>query len=294
MFTNTFPPGAVMPLYSEHDRIFRKLVPSVAKLSYNPVVKIAGNAIARMLARPFPDLRDLPPNHLCIRIGAGNRIFNSHVNFIQAGNELWLTFLSRKYCTSNSDVVELGCGCGRLARPLRNPPWSPWFEGTYVGIDIDSEMIEYCRNNFPAERFQFILSSHKSKTYSRGNSCTESNTALDVSIAAPESKDFVYSLSLYSHLLEIEVVDYLNETYRILKGDGIMYMTFFCVEHLELGGRWTFKHRRGNAYVESPRYPEAAVAYHEAFMTEVITNCGFREITITPRSNAPSELVARK
>ena len=102
-----------MPLYSKHDRIFRKLVPSVAKLSYNPVMKIAGNAIAGMLARPFPDLRNLPPNHLCIRIGAGNQLFNSHINFIQAGNELWLTFLARKYCTSNSDVVELGCGCGQ-------------------------------------------------------------------------------------------------------------------------------------------------------------------------------------
>ncbi len=283
-----------MPRYSKHDRIFRQLVPSVAKLSYNPVVKTAGNAIAWILALPFPDLRDLPPNHLRIRIGAGNRIFNGHVNFIRDGNELWLLFLSRKYCTSNSDVVELGCGCGRVARPLRDPPWSPWFEGTYVGVDIDNEMIEYCRNNFPAGRFQFILSPHNSKTYSQDNSCATSITAFELTIAPPGSKDFVYSLSLYSHLLEAEVVDYLRETYRILRDDGIMYMTFFCIEHVELGRRWTFQHRRGNAYVESTRYPEAAVAYHEAFMTKLVANCGFQEVTVTPRGNAPSELVARK
>jgi SAM-dependent methyltransferase len=105
----------------------------------------------------------MPPNHLRIRIGAGNRIFNGHIDFIRDGNELWLMFLSHKYCTSNSDVVELGCGCGRLARPLRDPRWNPWFEGTYVGVDIDEEMIAYCRNNFPAERFKFILSPDKSK-----------------------------------------------------------------------------------------------------------------------------------
>ena len=133
IFTNRFSPGAVMPRYSKHDRIFRKLVPSVAKLSYNPVVKIAGNAIAWILALPFPDLRDLPPNHLRIRIGTGNRIFNGHVNFIRDGNELWLMFLSRKYCTSNSDVVELGCGCGRLTRPLRDPPWNPLVRGYLCG-----------------------------------------------------------------------------------------------------------------------------------------------------------------
>jgi SAM-dependent methyltransferase len=283
-----------MSVYSKHDRVFRKLVPSVAKLSYNPVVKIAGNAIARMLARPFPDLQDLPPNHLRIRVGTGNRILNGHIDFIRAGNELWLTFLSRKYCTSGSDVVELGCGCGRLARPLRDPPWSPWFEGTYVGVDIDAEMIEYCRNNFPAGGFEFILSPHKSKTYSPKSSCTTSNAAFDLAIAAPESKDFVYSLSLFTHLLEVEALDYLQEAYRILRAGGLMYMTFFCIDHVELGRRWTFEHHRGNAYVENMRYPEAAVAYHEAFMTELVTNCGFREISVTPRGNAPSELVARK
>ena len=284
-----------MAVYSKHDLIFRRFVPSVAKISYNPFVKIAGNAIARVLARPFPELRDLPPNHLRIRIGTGNRIFNGHINFIQASYHCWLTFLSRKYCTSSSDVVEFGCGCGRIARALRDPPWDRWFEGTYVGVDVDSEMIEYCRNNFPAERFEFILSPHKSATYSSNNLCVTSETALDLAIAAPESKDFVYSISLFSHLLETQVLDYLRETYRILRAGGIMYMTFFCIEYVELGRRWTFQHRRGNAYVESERYPEAAVAYHEAFMTELATNCGFREAKVAPRVGiTQSELVARK
>ena len=63
---------------------------------------------------------------------------------------------------------------------------------------------------------------------------------------------------------------------------------------MELGRRWTFEHRRGNAYVESPRYPEAAVAYHEAFMTELARNYGFREIIVGPQGGAQSELVPRK
>jgi SAM-dependent methyltransferase len=264
-----------MALYSKHDRTYRKLVPSVARLSYNPVVKIAGDAIARMLALPFPELRDLPPNHLRIRVGAG-----------------WLVVLSQKYCTSSSDVVELGCGCGRIARALKDPWWDPWFKGTYVGVDIDQEMIEYCRNNFPAPCFQFVLSPHKSVTYSSNKSCAVRETADNLTIADPESKDFVYSFSLFTHLLETEVLDYLQETYRTLRIDGIMYMTFFCMEHVELGRRWTFQHQRGNAYVESLRYPEAAVAYHEVFMTEAVRSCGFREVTVL--KGAPSTLVARK
>jgi len=268
-------------------------MPSMAAASYNPVVKIAGDVIARMLAWPFPELRDLPPNHLCIRVGSGNRIVNGHFNFIQTGNHCWLNFLSREYCTSKSDVVELGCGCGRLARPLRDPPWDPWFEGTYVGVDIDREMIEYCRSNFPADRFQFILSPHRSSTYSANNLHGSQEPTSKFVIADEQSKDYVYSLSLYSHLLEKEVVEYMRESHRILRINGIMFMTFFCIDHVELGGRWTFRHRCGNAYIESAQYPEAAVAYHEAFMVDFAKSVGFREVTVAPRKGQ-SELVALK
>jgi SAM-dependent methyltransferase len=283
----------VLGFYSKYDQVLSKFVPSLAVVSYNSFVKRAGDAIARMLAWPFPEFRDLPPNHLCIRVGSGNRIFNGHSIFIQAGNQMWFTFLSRKYCTSKSDVVELGCGCGRIARPLRDPRWDPWFQGTYVGVDIDNEMIEYCRSNFPESRFQFILSPHRSTTYSPGNLHDAQETSSELFIADEQSKDFIYSLSLYSHLLEAEVIEYIRKSYRILRTNGIMFLTFFCIEHVELGGRWTFRHRRGNAYIESTRYPEAAVAYHEAFLIDVAKKCGFREVTVAPKKGQ-SELVALK
>ena len=70
-------------------------------------------------------------------------------------------------------------------------------------------------------------------------------------------------------------------------------MNFFCLEHVELGNRWTFRHRRGNAYIENPQYPEAAVAYHEAFITKLAIDCGFREVAVRSKGIA-TELVARK
>ena len=280
--------------YSKYDHIWRSFVPSLAKVSYNPLAKIAGDNIAKLLAWPFPELKHLPPNHLRIRTGTGNRLFNGHITFIQGGNEMWLKFLSRKYCTSNSDVVELGCGCGRIARPLKDAPWDPWFQGTYIGFDIDHEMIEYCRSNFPEERFQFVLSPHKSTVYSFGKSHDGPvPTHSKFFIADEESKDFVYSLSLYSHLLETETIEYVEQSYRLLRPNGIMYMTFFCIEHVELGGRWSFRHRCGNAFIESARFPEAAVAYHEAFMVDLAKKCGFREVTVFPGAGQ-SELVALK
>jgi SAM-dependent methyltransferase len=279
----------VVAFYSRYDRIFRKFVPSVAKVSYNPVFAKIGDAVSGALALPFPELRDLPSNHLRIRIGAGNRLFNEHVMFIETGSRCWLTFLSRSYCTASSDVVELGCGCGRVARALKQD----WFRGTYVGVDIDTEMLEYCRQNFPEDRFEFVLSPHRSATYSRENSNDIEDIFHKPIFGEKNSKDFVYSISLYSHLLEKQFVEYLRETHRILKPNGMVYLTFFCINDVELGGRWTFRHGHGNAYVENLRFPEAAVAYEKAFVTEVAKNIGFSEVSIIS-GNGQSELITRK
>ena len=228
--------------YSSLDRLYRKLFPSVATLSYNPLVRVVGDALSYLLALPFSELRRLPPNHLRIRIGVENRIINNHIHFLEMGSSFWLSFFSHQYCTYKSDVVELGCGCGRIAYPLLGN----WFEGTYLGVDIDREMIEYCQRRFPNERFRFVLSPHKSKTYSADGFSLNSERGSDLLVAEASSKDFVYSVSLYSHLLEKEVSEYLCETYRMLRTNGYMYMTFFCLEHVELGRRWTFTHRERN------------------------------------------------
>ena len=112
-------------------------------------------------------------------------------------------------------------------------------------------------------------------------------------IGEAESKDFVYSISLYSHLLEKQLDEYLRETFRLLRRGGLMYLTFFCMEHVKLGNRWTFSDRRGNSYIEDERYPEAAVAYREGYIQELVKQIGFREVSVIPR-DIQSALVARK
>jgi hypothetical protein len=61
------------------------------------------------------------------------------------------------------------------------------------------------------------------------------------------------------------------------------YKTFFCVDHPRagLGGRFTFAHPMGQPDVESLKYPEAAVAYEEAFCSVRWARSG----SATPRSS---------
>jgi SAM-dependent methyltransferase len=257
-------------------------------MSYNPVVKVVGDAFSNIVSLPFTELHNLPPNHLRIRIGVGNRILANQVHFLQMGSGIWHYFLSRQYCKFNSDIVELGCGCGRIAYPLKGD----WFEGTYVGVDIDQEMVDYCRQHFPKKQFGFVLSRHKSETYSSGSKMMP-KAQEECEIGDGDSKDFVYSISLYSHLLEREFEEYLRETFRLLRPGGLMYLTFFCLDHVKLGNRWTFLHRKGNSYIEDLKYPEAAVAYRRDYVQELVSRIGFREVSILPR-DIQSALLARK
>ncbi len=49
-------------------------------------------------------------------------------------------------------------------------------------------------------------------------------------------------------------------------------MTLFVMDYIRprLGARWHFSHKKGPAYVESLRYPEAAVAYDESTIEAVL------------------------
>jgi SAM-dependent methyltransferase len=186
-------------------------------------------------------------------------------------------------CHLDSTIVDVGCGCGRYAQFLRDYRYkSETFTGRYVGIDVDQEMLDWCSKNFDGERFKFHRSAHASKAYrAEGNGSPYYELPL-----ADGSADFVFSTSLFTHLLENEVINYCREAWRVLKPGGHMVMYFFSMDNPPptFGDRHTFKFQVGNAFVESTAVPEAAVAYREAFMLSAAHQGGFRaaEVKVAP------------
>ena len=187
-----------------------------------------------------------------------------------------------------------GCGCGHYAHYLRDYRFeSEMFSGKYIGIDIDEEMLDWCRRNFDSERFEFHRSNHGSKAY-KGK---RNPSAYYVLPLADETADFVFSASLFTHLLKKELVNYTRESYRVLKRDCVMAMYCFSVDHPPptYGDRHTFRFRIGNSHLESLSVPEAAVAYEEKFLFAVAREAGFRttEILTGPEDWQPM-LLCRK
>jgi SAM-dependent methyltransferase len=267
------------------DRLIRAFIPSSAKLSYNPAFRVLGDAISGIPSILYPEFRGLPPNHLRVRVGVGNNLLFNQAYHLQTGAGFWLSWLSARYVGANSDILEIGCGCGRIAHHLRGD----WFVGSYVGIDIDPEALQWCTSHFPSPKFTFLPSPHVSATY------TSQSVDKGAPIAFPEDweKDFIYSTSLYTHLLEDELANYTRESFRVLRKDGTMYMTFFCLDSVELGKRWTFNHKIGDAFVENIRYPEAAVAYTRDYMEKLCYSVGFKHLSII-EDRGQSSLICRK
>src|SRR5947209_3979672 len=131
------------------DRYLRRIVPSTARLTYNPLFKVIVDSFDLLPKRAYSELANIPPNHLRIRVGVANRLFTNHINFVTGSKNFWMHAFHSGLCRLDSTIVDIGCGCGRFAHILRDYIFkSERFSGKYIGIDVDQEMLEWCARNF--------------------------------------------------------------------------------------------------------------------------------------------------
>ena len=97
-------------------------------------------------------------------------------------------------------ALEVGCGPGRLMRPM-----SRHF-GEIHGVDVSDEMIRMAR-----EKLRGVPHAHVHPT-----------AGSDLALFADDSFDFVYSYAVFQHIPSRDVVlNYLREIVRVLKPGGI-------------------------------------------------------------------------
>lgn len=264
---------------SSFDRLIRKVVPSLSMITYNRFFAEGIDALEFLPRQFYPEFKAIPPNHLRVRVGVSNRVFSNASHYKTAATNFWMYCLAEGIISWDSTIVDIGVGCGRFAHLLRDLDFlGKRFSGTYYGIDIDEELLAWCRNNFDSERFKFFHSTHQSKSYLNKSG---SDGFVELPLEA-DTADLVFSTSLYSHLLEPEARNYTSEAFRVLKPGGTSMMSVFCLDYPPptYGNRHTFSHKMGNAYVESLAQPEAAVAYEEKFLVSMCREVGFSESEI--------------
>ncbi len=210
----------------------------------------------------------LPPDELNF-VGAGD--------FDANGRQFLWFFEHLAGLKPHHRVLDVGCGIGRMARPLTGYLDA---SGSYEGFDIVDVGIDWCRANitprFPNFKFQ------RADVYNPAYHPGGRYDAAEYAFPFPsESFDFVCLTSVFTHMRPAGVENYTREISRVLKVGGRCLITYFLQtdETAALGragrGRVNFVHRRDGYWIARPEVAdEEAIAFDEADVLALYERCG--------------------
>ena len=220
----------------------------------------------------------IPPDHLILKngIGAGDRK-NIGTEFQDIGAGLIGEMIRDDCILPDHRVFDVGCGLGRLARALTQY-LSP--TGVYFGIDVTKSSIDWCTANYPGyPNFHFIHADVFNTEYNP----TAVRLAADYRFPfEANSFDFIFSTSLYTHLVLRDADNYLSEMARVLNPEGRMWNTFLLLDeiseplartaHTEV--RMPFEIEGGLTAI--PHNPEALISFRRPVIEGIHTRHGLQ------------------
>ena len=234
---------------------------TLGRMIWRPVVWTAEDIVDSLLGR-----RDVltPPRKLRYIVGP-----YSDARLYRARAEMTMQHFKHLCALKpNEDVLELGCGCGRMAAPLTKYLAA---SSTYEGFDIGASLIEWCRKNITPKypNFHFRLADVFNRFYNPHGKYGASEYKFPY---LNESFDFAFAYSLLTHMLPEDMEHYLSETARVLKTGGRCVITFFLLNEKSLQSinagqsHMDFKYDFGKYRTINPNIPEDAICYDEAFV----------------------------
>jgi SAM-dependent methyltransferase len=146
----------------------------------------------------LPYVAPFPPKELMTNVSGltNDRDFAAH------GVEIFRALMqaSPKPVTDYRNILDFGCGCGRLARMFKGNP------NRIVGCDIDKRHVNWVAGNL------------------------DYMTACLISVNPPlpfgdDEFDAIISISVFTHLTEKSQDDFLAELSRIASRDGYLFLT---------------------------------------------------------------------
>lgn len=201
--------------------------------------------------------------------------FVGHSDFVDTGDEFLAHFIELGGLAPDERVLDVGCGIGRMARPLTTYLMPP---GAYDGFDINAEGIAWCRRRYRAHaHFAFAVADLYNRRYNPGG--TQSADAFDFPYA-DASFDFAVATSVFTHLLEGAAQRYVAECARTLAPGGRLFATWFLLDD---GSRAAIAAGRAGlpfldaeqaVAVVSDEVPEEAVAFDREWLAATLQRHG--------------------
>jgi SAM-dependent methyltransferase len=215
----------------------------------------------------------LPPHRLQAAVGGGDyrgigAAFRAH--FIELGG-----------LRPDEDVIDVGCGSGRMAYALEG-----WLTGSYAGFDVVPAAIEWCQREITGRqpRFRFDLADIRSARYNPGGTYEAAEYSFPYDDA---SFDFAIASSVFTHLQRPALANYLAEIARVLRPGGRCFATYFLINDdavRAMGGYGQFAYEGAEQLVVDPRVPERAVAFRENAVRQLHVRSGLPIESLYPGS----------
>lgn len=214
-------------------------------------------------------------------------IFVGDGDYIEISLEFLKYFIEVGLLEPTDSVLDIGSEIGRMAISLAH--YLDPDKGRYLGLDPVKKGIAWCKTNitarFPNFHFQHIDVYHE--IYNTDGKFKAS--VLEFPIKS-KAIDFIIATSVFSHLYEEDIVNYLLEMDRVLSNKGKIFCTAYLfegerpphdinIDHLRFADLPRLN--RHSHHVE--RYPPlAAVAFPETYFRHIVENLSGRKASILP------------
>lgn len=183
----------------------------------------------------------------------------------------------------NENVLEVGCGIGRVAIHL-----TQYLEGgTYDGFDIVRHGIEWCQKRVTPRypNFRFFHADIHNQAYNPGGR----QRASEYRFPYPGgSFDFAYLTSVFTHMLPRDIEHYIAEIGRVLRPGGRCFCTAYVISadakaQIAAGtSRKQFAPQPAGHWTDTPENPEAATAYPEDYLLARFAAAGLEPARFVP------------
>ncbi|HTR39478.1 MAG TPA: class I SAM-dependent methyltransferase [Bryobacteraceae bacterium] len=183
-----------------------------------------------------------------------------------------------------SRILDVGCGCGRVAYAMAVDRDLQTLGICYEGMDIDESNIRWCQRHITSRNAQFCFfhADCASPSYNPGGRGAPASYVFPFNDGA---FDLILFISVFTHMLEEDMEHYMEEAARLLAPQGRVYATFFLCstfaearEGLQRHGGIKFRSVLQNAALSRADYPTHAVAYTESFVHAVASRCDLRVV----------------
>jgi ubiquinone/menaquinone biosynthesis C-methylase UbiE len=174
-------------------------------------------------------------------------------------------------------MLDLGCGVGRLAVALSEHLDD---RGRYVGLDTDRKAIKACNKWIASKlpQFTFVWADVFNTNYNRNADTKAAQYRFPFD---DDAFDFVFSNSLFTHLVPDDAWNYFHEIGRVLKPGGRTVNTIFLLNEESLALVESGESPQGVlqrfgdlARVKRPKSPEAWIALDENFVRQAHDEAG--------------------